>query len=155
MLHSFPSTCCVLSQLLYSQLSFSTPSLYVKLKFCGPHSKCLLNNPISHYAFFCLFFLIREDRMSLSPVKTRTVRTVLVIILKKINIFHSFKEPQKCLLWKGPLRANWSNSPAMNRHTYILIRCSEPHPAWPWVSAGMGHPQPPWATCATASPRLF
>ena len=23
--------------------------------------------------------------------------------------------------------------------------CTEPHPAWPWMPPGMGHPQPPWA----------
>jgi len=23
--------------------------------------------------------------------------------------------------------------------------CPEPHPAWPWMPPGMGHPQPPWA----------
>ena len=27
--------------------------------------------------------------------------------------------------------------------------CPEPHPAWPSMPAGMGHPQPPWATCST------
>jgi len=26
--------------------------------------------------------------------------------------------------------------------------CPEPHPAWPRMPAGMGHPQPPWATCS-------
>ena len=26
--------------------------------------------------------------------------------------------------------------------------CPEPHPAWPWMPPGMGHPQPPWAICA-------
>jgi len=25
-------------------------------------------------------------------------------------------------------------------------------PAWPWMPPGMGHPQPPWATCSSASP---
>jgi len=30
--------------------------------------------------------------------------------------------------------------------------CPEPHPAWPWMPPGMGHPQPPWATCSSASP---
>ena len=30
--------------------------------------------------------------------------------------------------------------------------CPEPHPAWPWVPPGMGHPQPPWATCSSVSP---
>jgi len=30
--------------------------------------------------------------------------------------------------------------------------CPEPHPAWPWMPAGMGHPQPPWATCSSVSP---
>jgi len=27
--------------------------------------------------------------------------------------------------------------------------CPEPHPAWPWIPPGMGHPQPPWATCSS------
>ena len=26
--------------------------------------------------------------------------------------------------------------------------CPEPHPAWPLMPPGMGHPQPPWATCS-------
>ena len=26
--------------------------------------------------------------------------------------------------------------------------CPEPHPAGPWMPPGMGHPQPPWATCS-------
>ena len=30
--------------------------------------------------------------------------------------------------------------------------CPEPHPAWPWMPAGMGHPQPPWATCSSVIP---
>jgi len=30
--------------------------------------------------------------------------------------------------------------------------CPEPHPAWPCMPAGMGHPQPLWATCSSASP---
>ena len=30
--------------------------------------------------------------------------------------------------------------------------CPEPHPAWPSMPPGMGYPQPPWATCSSASP---
>jgi len=30
--------------------------------------------------------------------------------------------------------------------------CPEPHPAWSWMPPGMGHPQPPWVTCSSASP---
>ena len=30
--------------------------------------------------------------------------------------------------------------------------CPEPHPAWLWMPPGMGHPQPPWATCSSAPP---
>ena len=30
--------------------------------------------------------------------------------------------------------------------------CPEPHPAWPWMPPGMGHLQPPWATCSSVSP---
>ncbi len=25
--------------------------------------------------------------------------------------------------------------------------CPDPHPAWPSMPPGMGHPQPPWTTC--------
>jgi len=54
--------------------------------------------------------------------------------------------------WKGP---QWTSSfipPAMCRVTYHRTRLPEPHPAWPWMPPGMGHPQPPWATCSSASP---
>ena len=37
----------------------------------------------------------------------------------------------------------------MNRDTHSSIRCSEPCPAWPWVSAGMGYSPHLWATCAS------
>jgi len=30
--------------------------------------------------------------------------------------------------------------------------CPAPHPAWPWMPPGRGHPQPPCATCSNASP---
>ena len=36
---------------------------------------------------------------------------------------------QNHLSWKEPLKAIWSNSPAMNRDPYSSIRCLEPHPA--------------------------
>jgi len=26
--------------------------------------------------------------------------------------------------------------------------CPNPYPAWSWMPSGMGHPQPPWATCS-------
>ena len=29
--------------------------------------------------------------------------------------------------------------------------CPEPHPARPSMPPGMGHPQPPWATCSSVS----
>jgi len=29
--------------------------------------------------------------------------------------------------------------------------CPEPHPAWPQMPPGMGHPQPPWATCSSVT----
>jgi len=47
-----------------------------------------------------------------------------------------FIESKYYLNWERPLKAVWSNSPAMNRETYSSIGCSEPHPAWPWVPAG-------------------
>jgi len=49
------------------------------------------------------------------------------------------RNPRITKSWKGPLKAIWSNSPAMNRDTYSSIRSSEPRPTWPWLSAGMGH----------------
>lgn len=42
--------------------------------------------------------------------------------------------------WKGPLKTIWSNSPAVVRDTYGLIRCSEPGPVWPWSSCTEGFP---------------
>lgn len=33
------------------------------------------------------------------------------------------------LIWKGPLKAIWSNVPAVSRVTYSSIGCSEHHPA--------------------------
>ena len=30
--------------------------------------------------------------------------------------------------------------------------CPGPHPTWPWVPPGMGHSQPLYAVCASASP---
>ena len=59
-----------------------------------------------------------------------------------------FIESYNHLIWKELLKTIWSNSPAVNRLTYSSIRCSEPHPAWHWVSAGMGHPSPLWAICS-------
>ena len=38
-------------------------------------------------------------------------------------------ESHICLSWKGPLKAIWLHSPALNRDTYSSIRCLEPHPA--------------------------
>ena len=40
---------------------------------------------------------------------------------------------------EGSPKGHQSNPPATSRDTYSSIRCSEPHPAWPWVSPGMGH----------------
>ena len=30
--------------------------------------------------------------------------------------------------------------------------CPGPHPIWPWILPGMGHPQPLWAACSSTSP---
>jgi len=59
------------------------------------------------------------------------------------------------LNWKGPLKVIWSNSPAMNRDTYSSIRCSEPHPTWPWASPGMEHSPHLWAALFQCFPALI
>jgi len=41
----------------------------------------------------------------------------------------------------------------MNRDTYSYIRCSEPCPAWPWMSSGMGYPPPIVFLAANFCPR--
>jgi len=53
---------------------------------------------------------------------------------------------------EGTLESQHSHSPVMNENTCSSIRCSEPHPAWPWVFPGTVHPPPFWATCASTSP---
>ena len=50
--------------------------------------------------------------------------------------------------WKGP---QWSLSFNPGSPT-SRPGCPEPHPAWPWMSPGMEHPQLPWATCSSVSP---
>lgn len=39
-------------------------------------------------------------------------------------------ESWNCLSWKGPLKAVWSHSPAVNRGSHSSITCSELHPVW-------------------------
>ena len=54
--------------------------------------------------------------------------------------------------WKGPQRS-WSFNPLLCAGSPTTKPgCPKPHPAWPWMPPGMGHPQPPWATCSSVSP---
>jgi len=46
---------------------------------------------------------------------------------------------QNHLSWKKPLMVIQSSFPAMNRDTHSSMRSSEPRPAWPLVSPGMGY----------------
>jgi len=57
-------------------------------------------------------------------------------------------ESQNGLGWKGPQSSLSSNPLLCAGSPTTSPGCSEPHPAWPWMPAGMGHPQPPWATCS-------
>ena len=57
-------------------------------------------------------------------------------------------ESQNYWSWKGHLKAIWSNPPAMSCDTYSSIRCSQLHPARPWVSPGAEHPPPLQAASA-------
>jgi len=47
-------------------------------------------------------------------------------------------ESQNHLSWKGPLKAICP-TPCTEQGHPQLHQFSEPHPAWPWLSAGMGH----------------
>jgi len=53
--------------------------------------------------------------------------------------------------WKGPQCSSSSNPLLCAGSPTSSPGSPEPHPAWPWMPAGMGHPQPPWTTCSSAS----
>jgi len=57
-------------------------------------------------------------------------------------------ESQNGLGWKGPQCSSHSNPLLCAGSPTTSPGCPEPHPAWPWMPPGMGHPQPPWATCS-------
>ena len=59
-------------------------------------------------------------------------------------------ESYNCLNWKGLLKVIQSNSPAVSRAPSARWGCSEPHPAWSWMSPGIEHPPYVGATCASA-----
>jgi len=59
---------------------------------------------------------------------------------------------QNGLGWKGPQWPSSSNPLLCAGSPTTRPGCPEPHPAWPWMPPGMGHPQPPWATCSSVSP---
>jgi len=50
--------------------------------------------------------------------------------------------------WKGPQWSLSSNPLPCAGLPTSRPGCPEPHPAWPWMPQGIGHPQPPWATCS-------
>lgn len=51
---------------------------------------------------------------------------------------------QRMVGLEGTLKPIQFQPPAMGSATHQLS-CPGPHPAWPWVSPGMGHPQLLWA----------
>jgi len=57
-------------------------------------------------------------------------------------------ESQNGLGSKGPQWSSSFNPLLYAGSTTSRPGCPEPHPAWPWMPPGMGHPQPPWATCS-------
>jgi len=70
-------------------------------------------------------------------------------------IFHDkYMDYKNCLSWEWLLKATWSNCLQWTGTPTAPSGCSEPCPAWPWVSPEMGHPPPLWATCAAAPLRL-
>jgi len=62
--------------------------------------------------------------------------------------FHRIIESQNGLGCKGAQCSLSSNPLLCAGSPTSSPGCPEPHPAWPWMPAGMGHPQPPWATCS-------
>ena len=69
------------------------------------------------------------------------------VLLQFKSSFHSLRITE----WPGLKRATMiiSSNPLLCAGSPTSSPgCPEPHPAWPWMPAGMGHPQPPWATCS-------
>ena len=69
----------------------------------------------------------------------------LKAIIEKCEKFHGVME------WPGLRRSTviTSSNPVLCAGSPTSSPgCPEPHPDWPWMRAGMGHPQPPWATCS-------
>jgi len=63
------------------------------------------------------------------------------------------KMPHRIIEWPGLKKTTMFQPPLLCAGSPTSRPgCPEPHPAWPWMPAGMGHPQPPWATCSSASP---
>ena len=75
---------------------------------------------------------MRVTKLTILYTPTKPSQTVtgngrdLCQYLQKMPLGHT--ETQNRLSWKGPFKAIWSNSPAVNRDTHSSIRCSEPHP---------------------------
>ena len=57
-------------------------------------------------------------------------------------------ESRNGLGWKRPQCSSSSNPLLCAGSPTTRPGCSEPHPAWPWMPPGMGHPQLSWATCS-------
>jgi len=63
-------------------------------------------------------------------------------------MIHRIIESLHGLGWKGPQCSSQSNPLLCAGSPTTRPGCPEPRPAWPWMPPGMGHPQPPWATCS-------
>jgi len=72
-----------------------------------------------------------------------------------MSVPSSWLEDESPLVMPVPLITQGFNCPLWkNLWIRCSTRCSQSHPAWPWVSPGSGHPPPLWATCTRTSPLL-
>ena len=62
---------------------------------------------------------------------------------------HRITDSQNGLGCKGPQCSSSSNPLLCAGSPTSRPGCPEPHPVWPWMPAGMGHPQPLWAACSS------
>ena len=51
---------------------------------------------------------------------------------------------------EGTIKGHLVQLPCNEQGHLHWIRCTEPHPTWPWMRPWMGHRLPLWATCAGA-----
>lgn len=117
-----------------------------------------------HFLKECFQFLLHFFRQLLTLMEWTLLRNwkpslACISSLIRYDLVIPFLPPFSIIVelsWKRPLKAVQTNSLAVSMETYSRPCCSEPQPAWFWMSARTGHPSPLWATCPSAlSPLLW